>query len=83
MANDIDHAFDVHVDDLRKLLGRDLPERGVLIDNRRVVQQQIRRRAGCQQSPGPCPHLFVRGHVHDIELVRTPESAAQFLDGFR
>ena len=43
MANDVHHAFDIDVDHLRELSGADLPKRGVLVDDRGIVQKQVGR----------------------------------------
>ena len=43
MANDIGHPFDVDVDDARELVGRNLAQRRVAIDERGVVHEQIDR----------------------------------------
>ena len=70
VANDIDHTFDVYIDHSRKLRRLNFPQWGVLIDDRRIVQQKVGSTAGLQNNLCPRAHLIIRSHVHDGEVIR-------------
>ena len=81
-AQDIGRTFDVHVDDLAELLRADFPERGVLVDDAGVVDDEVGGAVALVQPGGPGLHLLVGGHVHYFEVVAFGELAAQGGDGF-
>ena len=53
MADDVRHALDVDVNHVGKFLRANLPERRVAVDERGVVEQQIRRGVRLQKSLRP------------------------------
>jgi hypothetical protein len=81
MPDDVRDALDVDVDDGVKLLGLDLPQGGVLVDDGGVVEEQVRRAVGAEHDAGPRFHLVIGGDVHRVEVVRCAVPLAYGLDG--
>jgi hypothetical protein len=82
MADDVRHALDVDINDARKFFGRNKPERRVAVDERGVVEQQIRRGLGLQNALRPRGDLSVGGNVHGGEVVRCGKLFLQLCDFF-
>ena len=82
MADDVGHALDVDVDDLVELLRRHLPERGVLVDDGGVVDEQVGRAPAGQQPRRPRLDLALARHVHQREIVSALVFVPQGLDRF-
>lgn len=69
MADDVRHAFEIHVHHGGEFLGGNFPERRVAIDERGVVEQQIRRSVHWQNAFCPRRHLVIGRNIHDGKIV--------------
>lgn len=80
MTNYIRRAFHIHVHDRSKLASADFPERGVLVDDAGIIQQQIRRTVSVEQQTGPRLYFVVRGNIHDVKIMRLAKALAELVD---
>jgi len=71
MANDIRHALEVHVNDLRKFGCSNFPERRIAVDEPGVVHTKSAHR-GISNAFGPRGDLSVVGHVHHHKSCGEP-----------
>jgi len=82
MPNHMEHALDVYVDDLGKLVFIHLPKRRGAIHQRGVVDQQIGRTAG-QHPLGPGRDLSCPADIDRGEIMRRGIASRQLLEGRR
>ena len=80
MTEHVRGALDVDVDDGIKFMHRDVPERGVARNDRRVVDQQIGRAEVREDIAGPEADGLVVGHIHSGEMVERSVFAEEFVD---
>ncbi len=69
VAEHVEHALNVHIHHARKFLDRHFPQFPIGVDQRGVVQQQVRRPTA-QDGFGPLGDLGVVRDIDDGELVR-------------
>ena len=69
VSDDVDGSGQVHGQQGVDLGGRDLPKRRVAVDQRGVVDDEVRRLVLGQQGSQPRADLVVAGHVHPGEVV--------------
>lgn len=69
VPQDIGRAFDVHINHAVKLLNRHHPNGRMVVNNRRIVDENIGRAEGCQCRIGPCLHGLIVGHIDRMKCV--------------
>lgn len=66
MAEDVEDAIDVDVDDIGELRRAQLPKRGGAVNERGIIEEEIGRAKFLDYLAGPSPHLFI---IADIDRV--------------